>query len=391
MITWNLSSYHGWGVYGLNLALHWARDPDLKLACGHAINPQLLRLDPLRQLVLQPFFRDTAELVKSFEGHAGQAAQSSGPVLLSLDDDGTATKAAHDVMVTGKPTVGVGFFVTSKLEPIVLERLASMDLVVAGCAWNEQLLRANGIEHVATVLQGVDPALFHPAPRLGLLGDRFLVFSGGKLERRKGQDIVLAAFRVFAERHPDAMLVTAWHSPWPEVARTLDVSGLAAPAAFRENGDVDVAAWAQASGVPAGQLIDLGLVPNSALPPLLREMDVALFPNRCEPGTNLVAMEAMACGVPMILSANSGHLDLIEAENGYPLTRQAPLPGIEAGVDGLAGWGESDVEEILAALEAAYADRTAARKRGLKGAKTLAKLPWSRTAAEMKAAILQLT
>jgi glycosyltransferase involved in cell wall biosynthesis len=120
-------------------------------------------------------------------------------------------------------------------------------------------------------------------------------------------------------------------------------------------------------------------------------MDVALFPNRCEPGTNLVAMEAMACGVPTILSANSGHLDLIEVENGYPLTKQAPLPGIEAGVDGLAGWGESDVEEILAALEAAYADRTAARKRGLMGAKTLAKLPWSRTAAEMKAAILQLT
>jgi glycosyltransferase involved in cell wall biosynthesis len=390
MITWNLSSYHGWGVYGLNLALHWARDPDLKLTCAHGIEPKLLSLDPLSQLVLQPFFRDTAELVKSFEGHAGQAAQSSGPVLLSLDDAGTATKAAHDVMVTGKPTVGVAFFVTSKLEPVVLERLRSMDLVVAGCAWNERLLRANRVEHVATVLQGIDPALFHPAPRLGLLGDRFLVFSGGKLERRKGQDIALAAFRVFAERHPDAVLVTAWHSPWPEVARGLDVSGLAAPVAFRETGDVDVSGWAQASGVPAGQLIDLGLVANSAMPPLLREMDVALFPNRCEPGTNLVAMEAMACGVPTILSANSGHLDLIEAENCYPLIKQAPLPGVEAGLDGLPGWGESDVEEILAALEAAYADRAAARKRGLKGAKTLAKLPWSRTAAEMKAAILSL-
>lgn len=390
MITWNLSSYHGWGVYGLNLALHWARDPDLKLACAHPIKPQLLSLDPLSALVLQPFFRDTAELVKSFEGHAGQAAQSTGPVLLSLDDDGTATKAAHDVMLSGKPTVGVAFFVTSRLEPKVLERLRAMDLVVAGCAWNEQLLRANGVEHVATVLQGIDPALFHPAPRLGLLGDRFLVFSGGKLERRKGQDIVLAAFRIFAERHPDAALVTAWHSPWPEVARGLDVSGLAAPMAFRPDGDVDVAGWAQASGVPGGQVIDLGLVPNAAMPPLLREMDVALFPNRCEPGTNLVAMEAMACGVPAILSANSGHFDLIETGNCYPLTRQGALPGAEAGLDGLSGWGESDIDEVVEALEAAYADRAEARRRGLKGAKALAKLPWSRTAAEMKAAIMRL-
>ena len=390
IITWNLSSYHGWGIYGLNLALHWASDPDLQLACAHPIKPQQISVHPLNALVLRPFFRDTAELVKSFEGNAGQAAQSSGPVLLSLDDDGTATKAAYEVMVTGKPTVGVGFFVTSQLTPQVLERLRVMDLVVAGCAWNEQLLRANGVEHVTTVLQGIDPALFHPAPRLGLLGDRFLVFSGGKLERRKGQDIVLAAFRIFAERHRDAVLVTAWHSPWPEVARSLDVSGLAAPVAFRENRDVDVVRWAQASGVPAGQVIDLGLVPNAAMPPLLREMDVALFPNRCEPGTNLVAMEAMACGVPTILSANSGHLDLIEAQNSYPLTRQAALPGAEAGLEGLAGWGESDVEEILAALEAAYADRAEARKRGLKGAGTLAKLPWSRTAAEMKAAIMPL-
>jgi len=98
----------------------------------------------------------------------------------------------------------------------------------------------------------------------------------------------------------------------------------------------------------------------------------------------------MACGVPTILAANSGQLDLIEAGNCYPLTEQAPLPGAEAGLEGLPGWGESDVEEILAALEAAYADRDEARKRGLKGAKTLAKLPWSRTAAQMKAAILPL-
>ena len=388
MITWNLSSYHGWGVYGLNLALNWARDPDLKLVCAHPIDPEMLSLDPLGAAVLQPFIRDTAQTVASLAANAGQAAQSTGPVLLSLDDRGVADKAAHGVALTGHPTLGVAFFVTPRLPPESRERLGALDLIVAGCAWNAELLRANGVERVATVLQGINPALFHPAPRLGLFPDRFLVFSGGKLERRKGQDIVLAAFKQFAARHRDAVLVTAWHSPWPEVARGLETSGLTAPVPFRPNGDVDVGAWAAANGIGPGQLIDLGMPANASMPALLREMDVALFPNRAEPGTNLVAMEAMACGVPTILSANTGHLDLIEPDNAYPLTRQtASDRPAEAPFGDLTGWGESDIEEIVEALEAAYANRDEARRRGLKGAETLARLTWGRTAAEMKAAI----
>ena len=388
IITWDVSSLHGWGVYGLNLALHWARDPDLKLACGRELRPEYLSVDPLSAQVLAPFVHDSAELVKSFAGNAGQAAQSSGPVLLGLDDAAAATRAAHEVALTGKPTLGVAFLVAARLDALAVTRLDTMDLVIAGCAWNEQLIRANGVERVTTVLQGIDPSLFHPAPRLGLLGDRFLVFSGGKLERRKGQDLALAAFKVFAERHEDALLVTAWHSPWPDLARTVDRSGVASPVQFLSNGAVDAVGWAVANGIPARQVLDLGLVPNRSMPQLLREMDVALFPNRCEPGTNLVAMEAMACGVPTILSANTGHLDLIEEGNSYPLTRQTPLTDHEGGIDGVPGWGESDVEEMVAALEAAYADRAAARARGLKGAETLAKLTWAATAAQMKQEIM---
>jgi hypothetical protein len=44
------------------------------------------------------------------------------------------------------------------------------------------------------------------------------------------------------------------------------------------------------------------------MPQILREIDVAVVPNRFEGGTNLVAMECMACGMPVILSANTGYL-----------------------------------------------------------------------------------
>ena len=60
-----------------------------------------------------------------------------------------------------------------------------------------------------------------------LLPGRFVVFSGGKLELRKGQDIVVAAFRAFVERHPDAVLVNAWHNAWPKLAKSIQVGASA--------------------------------------------------------------------------------------------------------------------------------------------------------------------
>jgi glycosyltransferase involved in cell wall biosynthesis len=99
-------------------------------------------------------------------------------------------------------------------------------------------------------------------------------------------------------------------------------------------------------------------------------------------------MECMACGVPTILSQNTGHLDLIEDDNCYPLIQQGALPGPEAGFGGVAGWGESDVEEALEQLERVYAHREEARARGQRGAATLSRLTWARTAAQMKDIVL---
>jgi len=177
------------------------------------------------------------------------------------------------------------------------------------------------------LLQGIDPSLFHPAPRRGLVNERFVVFSGGKLEYRKGQDLAVLAFSRFARRHPDALLLMAWGSPWPGIARNLAGRSAAAEVPFDAEGRPDHAAWTEANGIPPSQVRHLPPLPSVAMPRLLREADVALFPNRAEGGTNLVAMECMACGIPTILSANTGHLDLVQDDTCLPLLQQAPIPG----------------------------------------------------------------
>jgi glycosyltransferase involved in cell wall biosynthesis len=143
------------------------------------------------------------------------------------------------------------------------------------------------------------------------------------------------------------------------------------------------------NGLAENQFLDLGAVPNPLMPPILREMDAALFPNRSEGGTNLVAMEAMACGVPVILSANTGHTDLIDGGNCYALELQRAVSGNGAGVGDVGGWGESSVDEIDDKLEQIYRDRTGARRRGERGAAKLAGFSWARTADQMKSAILK--
>ncbi|MDB5474539.1 MAG: mshA 8 [Phenylobacterium sp.] len=387
-IGWSLSSFTGWGVYGLNLSLAWARDADLQPVCTRVVIPDQLALDPLRQQAFRQVWADSAALQAQMAQMAGHEVAMDAPHLVALGPTFAPTPHTSVAGLKGQPDIGVLFTEFAQLEPAAIARAKAYPVLVAGSTWNAEVLQAYGLAGVHTILQGVDTSLFRPGPRNGWLGDRFCIFSGGKLELRKGQDIVMAAFRIFAGRHPEALLVTAWHSHWPQVAKGLDQTGRAAPIVLKADGEIDVPGWAEANGLRRDQILDLGRMPNMALPQVLAEMDLAVFPNRAEGGTNLVAMEAMACGVPTVLSANTGHLDLIEDGAGYALTDQQPVGGVGAGYGGTTGWGESSTEELVAAMERAYADRDDARRRGERGAVKLAALSWRETARRMKQLVL---
>ena len=80
----------------------------------------------------------------------------------------------------------------------------------------------------------------------------------------------------------------------------------------RLNGDAEsIGKWLEVQGIPRANFVVPGILNSAQMASLLKQADLAVFPNRCEGGTNLVAMEAIACGIPTVLSANSGHLDLM--------------------------------------------------------------------------------
>lgn len=374
-IGWQIGAASGWGIYGTNLALH--------LLCGDAAPstfeplPLLppadsVPLPPLHQKLLQPMFERAAIVGATI----AQNPHVNFPILKGLGNQFITAPILDRLQ--GTRNFGVIFFEEPDLDAAALERAKRFDRIITGSTWNADVLKSYGLTQVDTVFQGVDPTLFYPAARSGLLNDsakrrqsqRFVIFSGGKLEYRKGQDIVVRAFREFHDRHPDALLLTAWHNFWANTMRGLDQSGYVQGIPAVVSDRLQLGEWLIANGIPETAFIDLGIVPNALVAQILREADVALFPNRCEGGTNLAAMESLACGVPTILSANTGHLDLL-GNHCYALRSQSPVLN-------RSGWGESDVEEILATLEAVYTDRTAAQQRGLAAARFMQDWSWNR-------------
>ena len=378
VFCWGVSSFFGWGVNGLNLLMTLEDHPTYAPIAAQEFSLSDIVVDPLWEARVHATLARSRDVWSALGRVDAPVLAVQAPVLAAIAHDfEEAGMVAHGRYLYGDPHVGVAFLEEATLSPIARERAAAFPLIIAGSTWNERLLRAAGITGVTTVLQGVDVSLFHPAPRAHLLGrDRFVIFSGGKLELRKGQDLVLAAFRAFHKRHPEAVLVTAWFSPWSSLMHGAAAHPDIKPPRPTADGHPDILDWAVANGIPREAVVVIGPTPNIAMPHVIREADVALFPNRAEGGTNLVAMECMACGIPTILSANTGHLDLLRHDGvAIPLTRQAPVT--RGGID-TTDWGDSDVEEVVEALESVWRDREAARRIGQRGADLMAEMDWRR-------------
>ena len=250
------------------------------------------------------------------------------------------------------------------------------DMIVTGSRWCEYQLRIAGVRNCTTILQGVDGDNFYPGPK-HMYHDRFVVFSGGKFEIRKGQDLVIAAMREFMARHGDVLLSCAWYNQWPHSMATMELSS---HISYRHRD------W-ECSQILADILVENGIPPerviphppqdNSLMGRVYLDSDIGVFPNRCEGGNNMVMCEYMACGRPVIASDMTGHNDVITPENAFPLTLYTPRH-YRHYAEGV--WFEPDPDELVSLLEHAYGCRDERRIKGLRGAVDMARLSWKEAA-----------
>lgn len=263
------------------------------------------------------------------------------------------------------------------------------DYIVAGSSWCEEKLKEGGVQQSATILQGIDPSNFHPLPYRPDDG-RFVVFSGGKFEYRKGQDLVIAAMRVFMERHDDVFLVCSWFNAWPSLLATMAHSQYIN---FRYSNEDCLTILEQTlheNGIPLERSNLLPLIDNTLMHEIFQQTDIGLFPNRCEGGNNMVMCEYMACERTVIATDKTGHADVITQQNAFPLTQSRPVQFIVNG-EPRGNWDEASPEEILEKLEFAYQNRNICRQKSIVAAANVKKLTWSKAAREFHALAEKIT
>ena len=379
LIDWPLTPYTGWGGYGIQLAQALLEQrkyaPRLLARNDRSAFCDLHWLD-----VLQHLENQSATLAQKLAASEG-AGTLPVPTQAALGFSPLGNFAPAPRFTASKH-VGVTFFECSRFSQEDLETLNKFDLVISGSRWNQSLLQRQGIDRARLVHQGVDTAVFNPEPVPRLLKRSLIVFSGGKLENRKGQDIVIAAFRLLLREHPDALLIAAWGNVGHVGLNTIAASPHVQGAPDRGRTD-SIGPWLEANGIPRSNVFLLPCVVNRQLPHLIKQADVAVFASRCEGGTNLMAMETLACGVPTLISANTGHLDLLAMGFGHALPMgQAGSGQVDPcvhrayGGDPLGLWGETDPEELLCWWLRIAANREEWRSNGRQYADAVKSLSW---------------
>ena len=339
VLNFGTGVWTGWGILGMNLMGQFANDEDFEVIAPMAGGASMFTgMTPLHYTLM--------EKIRSRPMPEHDNYIQIDCIGNDLRGSGTSAKCP------------IGRVIIEKPDPKGVENLGVYPYLLTGSRWCAELIESISGREAKVIHEGIDPSIFHPSPRSGWLGDTFNIYSAGKVEHRKGQDLVLRAFRAFVSRHQDARLVTLWNSPFADLGNGYRGT-LEEPLWMGENGFLNVKRWAHDNGIDADKVLELGCVPNWMLPQVLKEMDVAVFPSRIESCTCLPLMEAMACGILVIAPNHSGLKDVLRRGLDLVLERYQPIKSTteyffpHSDID----WYECDVDEIVEKLEVAYGRR----------------------------------
>ena len=204
-------------------------------------------------------------------------------------------------------------------------RIASEAAIIAGC---DRVICATELERtslrqlydadpakVTVIPLGVDLDLFQPASKtearaeLGLSEDQHIVLFVGRIEPLKGVDILInAAAMLESDVECSVMVVGGDNTAKTQVAKLRDL--------------------ARARGIE-GRVSFVGAVDHERLPLYYNAADVCVVPSHYE-SFGLVAVEAMASGVPVVASRVGGLTGTVrDGETGYLIPWLCPEPFAE--------------------------------------------------------------
>lgn len=365
--NWKMDNHTGWGIIATNLAF-WALEAGFEPV---ALSEQSHKLEDF-PAYYQNAVHYADRLGAEYRRKMAMGWRDDDPhsrALLGMTNEGmTKSDNIPEINLLGRSR-NFGIFVTESgtvdgQTPNIPMLRQSYRKMVAGSNWNRDILIKFGmpVDETITIMQGVNDKIFFPSPQRRKRGDNFYIFSGGKIEVRKSQDLILSAFARILQTIPNAILVTAWHWVGEDTSennfRVIPVAEH--PFIYdQRKKQIKIAETAAQYGIPPDHIIDLPMMSNIQLGEVLRSVDCSIFVSRCEGGTNIMAMETIASGVPTILSDCCGHKDLLD---WIPTLRQWAVPAPYMNIvvtnrmtgeldkrfmDYVDGWGWPDYAKIV--------------------------------------------
>ena len=376
LIDWPLTPYTGWGSYGIQLAQALIARNQIRVvvSCKADRSPHC---DPIWLLQLDAIEEFSKQLINRIKEEPNSVLKTNSKIAM-----GPIGNLIPPLRIYAEHQVGVAFFERSSVNEEFKQGLGKYSLVITGSNWNQKILTENGINHAEMIHQGVDRSRFNSIPIPKLLNRPFVIFAGGKLEARKGQDIIIEAFKRFNKYCPNAILIACWGNIGNVGLKTISASKYVTESP--ENGDAkSLFKWLIKNDIAQNNLMVPEIMANSHLPNIIKQADVAVFTSRCEGGTNLMAMETLACGIPTLVSANTGHLDLIEMGMAHLIAVGSEGIGkvpasitADYGGDEEAQWGETNPDELVECWLRLWKEKDVWREKGIIGEKSMNAMSW---------------
>lgn len=245
-----------------------------------------------------------AECLNSTHYMAKEELDPKAPTLVVWHEFGLFEKAL------GQSTkIGLSFFELSALDKNRLNNLNSMDINIQASEWGANVLRHNGVKSEIKVIPcGFNPEVFYPKVNQSTT---YKFFNIGKMEYRKGHDVLIKAFERTFDKSDDVELHMLWENPFLNEQRKME--------------------WvAQYKGGKLSDRVFFRQQFNSdlGLANFIRSMDCGVFPTRSE-GFGLPILQSIACGKQIITTDYSAHTEYATPHNSSLLSITEFEPSID--------------------------------------------------------------
>lgn len=228
-------------------------------------------------------------------------------------------------------------FETTKIPPSWIPRINKCKALLVPCRQNMEAFRDSGVTiPIELIHWGVDPVLFKPLVRE--TGRPFTFGTMGALSTRKGTDLLLEAFlRAFPTEKDVRLLCKTSNFHFMGAVKDKRVRVDMTPVSHQE------------------------LMDN-----FFKQVDCFVFPTRGE-GFGLTPLEAMATGIPAIVTGWSGPAEYMTPEIGWTINHKM-VPAKEfteiTYKEDCGDWAEPDIDHLVQLMRYAYEHQDEVRQKG---------------------------